>query len=1534
MPLSLSTEPDPELIDALIAQMCTGPAFREVAATMLRAQLKTLYPDWDMDPNTIVVGTPSWDVKDGQVIPIGRDYAVLTDILVVQAVFALPMLYLEGQHFLAQLPIVEPAVHLPVRILDIAGVMNTLAPIMLRAYQQAQLDYWNSIENSGGSRWHSLSMILRDFWNINQVPGLTEDDCFMARQLFQTPDAATRKRETFDAPRAYVIDIDEVDAEGKANHVDDYLISVLIGKQQGAEVILTQSLFSGFKKYHSLEALGQDLPLLTVANKEQRWRLVEPEGDFFDYLACALISIQVKDIGAIDVSDLDTPDAPRNNPAQPPAPRSKRSARPLQEYVHALPDWLTSASISDQDAYARHLKDLATLHSANEGRSYDEGISSLHAYTLERLKAEMLKDHPDADARWLDGVEIVVRSPVVWGLFTVPGKIETTAFTLPELALQNLIALPLGNKSLRYHITLVLPQWFTVNYLERLISRVDVGNTYPALIKEKLLAHPQEADRRQRLYAEHLRIQLPLLALQCKIRGESAIDEQGYAYVKAVMRAEPSDRQVQGQPIVIRPLAFVPTRRADKTPDKVANMFVIGPQDPAAGPCLLYRPLLDNPLSQFPSPSNLLYALQQSVNLRESVLAWLPDTVSTDYARYVFPGDLPSPWAVVDFMVDPFKVWTMGGPVLLDQATITDDQFKTLYHANANAMVTLADRQSVSNAEARWATFKRTGWMTFNLALPFLARTVGIAAWIWQIMDELQVVVETRAHPEHDSTWTALTDLLQNIGMAITLHSASRSAPAGSVRNEPTPAPRPPAAPEPVTTSQQPTISAEALAVHDQPLIVSGAINRAPPRLATVLDSFKVSKPDTLGEAHHEAGPWQDLYRGGQHWYAPVGERWFQVTVDEGETVLIVDARNPSRTGPPLVHNSKGQWFIDTRLRLRGGSPKLMSTKARALARQKAEELRRQLEIFESQKKANQEALQNARQAMDAQPSTSTQALRQAYLQTLQTQRTEYETALQMLKEMNVHEPTAQYAPKALSYIKAQARLTQATLSEILSRFTPKWRIVHEQLQRQAVVSMERPIEDFREMRELTGALLVQLEYMHGRFRELKSLARDGAVLLDTLKSSMPVYSVDDLKAIRVSLSRNLCLPKDTLQTAPEAWSEIDNIIDTADVAIQCLRDTLEERSDRRLDERFDTLSNLVEQFQLLDERLQDFPVEYSAHAITDKLQELRGELSGFQRRAARNLGVLSAERGVLRSRPTPPSTPPRPLKQFIHTRYGGLLIGEPRLNEVGLETGLVDIRSPLTHQILATYHEKSKGVWVLHERAPSPSAEPAEVDLQLTINQGQALLDGLPAFQARARAHSNLADREPFGIEYLYHKHAQRLEKASNAIEQALTQHNITESNAMALPASEVTKAIDSALAQLYQQSNQLVQRALRSSPPTVTAVQWLKQHNTIAIKKTVNRRRIKSHTPDYLDEYTISDRVTREVLWYAHFHYSANWTPDKSMLSARLKTPAEHSLGAAADSPKGLNHQQAVAYYRSEISLQQARELFFERPKSESSR
>lgn len=1531
MTSSASTEPQHSLTDTLIAQMSTGPAFREVAAILLREQFQALYPTLDIDPNTAVVGTPLWDIEEDQVVPAGCHYQVLTDVLAVQSVLAVPTLYIEGQHFLTQLPIIEPAVHLPVRILDIASILNTLAPVILRGYQQAQLEYWNAAEGDSGPRWHALSGVLRDLWNVEQMPGWTAADCRMARELFQTPDAATRKRDEPEAVRAYVVDVDQIDEAGNTTHLDENLISVLIGKSEGREVVLTHSLMSSFKKYRSLDEVGKDLPLL-AAHKKLEWRLVEPEGDFFDYLASTFIAIQIRAIGAIDFSYLREADASQHSLAQPPTPRAKRDTPALNHYVQALPEWLTRASASDQDAYSRHLKDLATLHSANEGRTYDEGISPLQPFTLDRLSTEMRKDHPDALPQWLGELDIVVRSPVVWGTFAVPGQIETTVFSLTELALQNLIALPLGIKSLRLRNPLALPDWLTVDYLEGLISRVDIGSTYPALIQRTLLDNPQDSSRRRSLYALHLRIQLPLLALQCKLRDEGGIDEQGYAYVKAVMQTEPAERQVKGQRIVMRPLAFVPTRRQDSTADQVTNMFVIGPEDPNTGPCLLYRPLLDKPLSQFPSQSNLLYALQQSRSLRESVLAWLPDKVRDDYAQYVFPGDLPSPWAVVEFLADPFKLWIMGGPLTLGQDTIEDDLFSALYDANANALITLADRQSVSNAEARWATFKRAGWLIFNSALPFLGRTVGVAAWIWQIMDQLQNVVDAHEHPEQQSTWAAFVELLLNLGTALTLHSVTRVAPRLPTPGEPVVMPKQPSPPTPVSITRLTPIASDALITHDQPLHVSGAINRTPARLATVLDSFMVAKPDALGDANSEPGAYHFLHRDGQDWYAPVAHRWFKVRVDENDDVQIVDAMLPNRIGPLLIHNSSGQWFIDTRLRLRGGGPRLLTAKARVEAKQKAQQLRERLEAFERGKKNAQNELQQARQALDAGPSTSADALRNTYIQTLETQRTEYESALQMLKEMNVHEPSAEYAPKALNYIKAQTRLTQAVLSDILARFTPKWRTVHDQMQRQVEVPQERHIEDFREMRELAGKLLVQLEYMHGRFTELKGLARDGALLLNTLKGSMPVYTPDDLKAIRVSLTRNLCLPEASIKHTPQAWVAIDQIVDTADIAIQCLRDTLEERSDRRLDERIDSLSSLIEQFQLLDERLQDFPVEFPEQAITDQLHELRGELTEFQRRATSNLGLLSLERTQVRGRPTPPSTPPRPKKQFIHTRYNGVLIGEPRLSSLGLETGLVDIRSHLTQQVLATYHEKAKGVWVVRDRTPPPSADPVAMDVQQSVAQGQALLNGLPAFLTRARIHANRVDRAPFGIEHMYHQHARRLELARHAIENALTQRNLAENDAGSAPASAMTKALDSALADLYQQSNQLVQRTLRLRPPTVSGIEWLKRHNVVAIKKTLTRRRIKSAKPDYLDEYVISDRVTGQVLWYAHFHYSTSWTPDKAYLCARLKTPEEHRLGATADSPKGLNHAQTIAFYRSEISLEQARELFFERPKSES--
>ncbi len=117
---------------------------------------------------------------------------------------------------------------------------------------------------------------------------------------------------------------------------------------------------------------------------------------------------------------------------------------------------------------------------------------------------------------------------MVLGTIVLPGKTQTVTLSLSELALQNLIAVPLGNKTVQYTNGDFVPTWLSADYLERLVTQVDIGAVYLALIKSKLLDDPQESLRRQGLYTRHLRIQLSLQAPQHKMRGEAGINECGY----------------------------------------------------------------------------------------------------------------------------------------------------------------------------------------------------------------------------------------------------------------------------------------------------------------------------------------------------------------------------------------------------------------------------------------------------------------------------------------------------------------------------------------------------------------------------------------------------------------------------------------------------------------------------------------------------------------------------------------------------------------------------------------------------------------------------------------------------------------------------------------------------------------------------------------------------------------------------------------------------------------------------------------------
>ena len=214
--------------------------------------------------------------------------------------------------------------------------------------------------------------------------------------------------------------------------------------------------------------------------------------------------------------------------------------------------------------------------------------------------------------------------------------------------------------------------------------------------------------------------------------------------------------------------------------------------------------------------------------------------------------------------------------------------------------------------------------------------------------------------------------------------------------------------------------------------------------------------------------------------------------------------------------------------------------------------------------------------------------------------------------------------------------------------------------------------------------MIKRLDYAQSRFTELRKFGPAGFDVMRESKRKLPRYMSDDLRALQVTLARHLCLTPESLATEPHAWEMLNNTLDSADVAVQTLRDTLDERSEYRLDERIDALSNLVEQFKFIDERLKDFSQEFSEQIQAQPLERLSRSLQGFANRAKAALVPLHEEQKLTRIRPTPPPALPRPLKKFIQTRYNGVLIGEPRLDPIGTVSRFVDIKTPITGQVLA----------------------------------------------------------------------------------------------------------------------------------------------------------------------------------------------------------------------------------------------------------
>ncbi|MHC8408685.1 dermonecrotic toxin domain-containing protein [Pseudomonas sp. Hz4] len=1515
----------PSAVDVL-TQLVTGPSLTEVAAHALRPALATLYPHLKIDPARAMVATPTW-LTDGETVKAGPcRFESLTDALVRLALSGTAATCIDGEHFLTEQPGVEPVTQLPVKIEAIAARLNELAPLLFIAYQEQQLDYWNETTAPDQPRWHQLSHTLQQLWNVSANNGWDEDQRAMAHAVFGQPDKLLRLATDKYKTRVCLIDLDDT-AHKHLNVLD---AAVLVGTLGKRTLILMHSLTKGFQRFDTFEALGQTLQsLVKNAASSLSWRLFEPEGNFFDHQACTLIALEAEAIGAIDFfqrSDEPILTTRRGAPDNQQAMKEQRTPH-FSRLQHSIPQWLEDATPADQNRYSRHLLNLAVVQQQNAGKTFQSELPGIKKFTRDELEKQIKQTPAQTEHVDLKDVEITVTSVEVWGTFVPPGHVDTQTLSLVDLALENLGALALGNKSVRHRDGAALPEWMTIGYLEELVTTVDIGEVYPALLQNRLIDDTSQASRLQQLFTQQLPLELPLLALQYKIRGEGGLTEQGYRYVVAALASERVEQQVDGQRIVVRPLAFVTGDSPTGSADEVVNMFVIGPQDQDNGPCLLYRPLLELALLQYPSTANLLYAIKHSRSLRQSVLAWLPDSVRFNYSQYVFPGALPSVWTVPQLLIDPTLSLNLPGPVTLGHRVIENDVLTTLFKANAEALIAQADSQSVSNAEARWASLKRGGWALFSVALPFLGRGVNTAAWIWQIMDDLQDLAEAAEQQQKPLAWAALADLFLTLGMVLAHRAATRKKPQGTALAIDTE--KAPAATEEVKIA---SISATRLAdipdhelpsSHELSLHDLGAVDRSRPGLGTVLDSLKITKPETNAKPATE-GPYRHLTASGQKWYAGVAERWFEVELNDNDDVQIIDSRQrPPRKGPLLISNQRGEWFVDLRLRLRGGG---LRSRRKQLQQQNHEQLRKKKEditAFDAGLTAKRLQLVEVRRAMlEATPETADSA-RQHFLDTLDTQIGEYTTHIQELKALNILEAVPNYRTAMLDRISLQLFLMQSWLSECDTTFRDSLRVTLELLDGTNSESTSNRSEPFETMTELTQRVIDKVEFAQTRFAELSLLGKEAAEVTRQYKARLPPFSLDHLKMLQITLGRKLCLKGASGAAREEAQVALESLVEDAALNIQSALDLSTDESLNNLGERTDALNNLVEQFAIIDQRFLDFAAEFAEHQVPDRLEKVQKRVAEFGQRTAQHLSDLLREQRHLE----PVAGPSKPVastakKIIIKTRFKGTLVGQRRQSAKGKDSHLVDVVAPLTGKVIATFHEKTPGVWlerVSEKNTPSPKAKP---DLAKSVLDGKALLEQLPAFKQRTQAHLNRAQRNPTETEEVYYLHADHLRNVMDRIDQALTAGN---SSTTETATATLRQQLDTEATALYATGRVTRIAMTKQQAPTAARVEWLHEKGELRIAKTAERRRLKGPRRDYLQEYEILDKKTNKVLWYAHFHYANPTDPLPSFTAAHLKTADQRRLGGAYDWRENHSNHELIAIHRSAISRSQAAALFF---------
>ena len=942
--LSVSFQPGAvPLENRVAAHFASRPSLRSVVAGLLNEALKAQHPSLNIDVANTSLAVPTQagaaQYALTPLLDLALEHLASGVELDFSDRFGEPCKWIDTAHYTflgvkddanqPTLPLDMQAVELAIRALR-ANVKDGFA--------DALSAYWGeeafAQPNGAGERinhWSWLGDTLLDTLRIAglQQPGLDDPQRQTLDQITRYPDATARTNALgASAAKVYGLDTRLSMGETSAPVLSPDLL--VTREVEGRQVVLHASAAGVVTPYDSLEAFAtaweRQLSDRFVFDRLD-WAPVELKDPVFETQAALLLNGQLQNLQAIQlpassgVDELEQLFAQASATAPSFVGALNPPAATLTPMARNMPAWLTRASEAERFAYQRHTLALASSVQRHQGRTFLSGIPDIRTYAEQQLDTRLAPKGYRAQ-------DLEITFKVAVGTLG-GGYIEPIKMSLVQMALENLVGLPKGTMDIRLHGQPVSDPTL-VQYLKDLISEVDVGKHYPALLEQQLLARTPQSAARQALFIEQVPIQLAMQAAELKLKGQAGLTAQGVQFVETLTRPGTGSRQVDGLDITVRPLAFL--RKPGATPDVVENMFLIEPKDVEKGPHILYRPQLSPPLQQFASRAALLAAIQQPGALQQSILAWLPDAK----ARAVYGnGGFHTPHTAHYSVFNEFDAPEIPGPTTLAvdgfsaastlaQDLNRGDLMKHLFNANARSLINLAKDQSTSDAESRWASHKELGWLLFNTLLPVLQGPGAMAGWLVQLASVENDIQQASDSTNPDPT-AAMVDLLVNVGTLLSHAPVSGAKPRqlGAIPFAERPEVSVPlhrvgeASTDRPATIHQATAGPSLDAVPGPFDFAFSSPRALTPAQRAHIQSFSVPAPTghTMSIA---SGALKGLYSVADKLYARIDNHWYRVARDL-DGLFVIDAQDKARTGPPLKVDAQGLWQFDTQPKLKGG---------------------------------------------------------------------------------------------------------------------------------------------------------------------------------------------------------------------------------------------------------------------------------------------------------------------------------------------------------------------------------------------------------------------------------------------------------------------------------------------------------------------------------------------------------------------------------------------------------------------------------------